>query len=101
MGHYNSNMIIADLDEMAIFLQTAKAIEAELEYQIYEIRKDFASIENWDDEIHDKTGDVLDIINKKCDIVFDEIDRLNQEFEQYVDDLNDYNDPHSGKLGRL
>ena len=101
MSYYNSDMINADLDEMAIFLQTAKQIEGDLEFQIYDIRKKFESIKNWDDDIHDKTSDVLEAINKKCDIVFDEIDRLNNEFEHYVNDLNDYNDPYAGKLGRL
>lgn len=98
---YNSDMIIADTEEMAHFLNTAVVIKRELTNQINDIERKYRAITNWDDNIHEKVGATLDNIDKKCEVVFDEIDRLNRALGEYLDRLNDYNDPRSGRMGRF
>lgn len=97
--NYSSDMIIADLNEMSRFLDTAIEIKRELSYQIADIEKKFHAIENWDDDIHEKTEVVLETIDSKCEVVFDEIERLNKALRNYIDMLEDYNNPFSGKMG--
>lgn len=98
---YNSDMIIADTGEMSYFLDTAIVIKRELTNQINDIERKYRAITNWDDNIHEKVGVTLESIDKKCEVVFDEIDRLNRALRNYLDMLEDYNNPRSGRMGRF
>ena len=98
---YNSDMVIADIDEVARFLESAVQIKDDLSYQIMDIEKKFRAINNWDDDIHEKTDTVLETIDKKCEIVFDEIERLNKALGNYIEMLEEYNNPFSGRIGLL
>lgn len=98
---YGNDMIIADLDAMESFLVVANAIKSELQAQISEIDRRYQRITDWEDEVQRKTGDLLEKIEQRADLLSDEIERLNRNFGLLIDDLKVYNNPHTGKFGRL
>ena len=101
MSSYNSDMIIADIDAMEAFLLVANNIKDELFSQIHQIERQYRRLTGWEDNIQQRTGEILDKIEKQSEILADEIENLNRNFEDLVDDLKDYNNPNLGKFGRL
>ena len=98
---YNSDMIIANTDEVAAYLEDAIEINRNMYDCVENINKRFQAIAGWDDNIQEKTADVLTSVEKKVDVLFEYIQKLNRDLDDYLAELNDYNNPNSGALGRL
>ena len=98
---YDNDLIIADTDAMEEFLNVASSIKNELNTQIRDIDRKYKRIANWEDDIQYKTGELIDKIEDRANLLSDNIDNLNKNFGLLIDDLRGYNNANTGKFGRL
>ena len=98
---YNSDMIIANTEEVAEFLGQAIEINRTLYDCVENINKHFTSLAGWEDAIHDKTDEVLKSVEKKVDVLLEYIEKINRDLDEYLAELDAYNNPNLGALGRM
>lgn len=97
----NNDLLIANLDEMELFLLDAIKKRDELNSNMNKIIFHLSLINNWDDQVLDKTKEVIYKIQTQINLITDQINDLNKKLDEYIDNLNDYNNINKGLFGRL
>ena len=85
-----SDLITANIEELNDFIDKAHHIKDKMEDSTGTIMNEYRNILDWEDQIRERVGQILDEIQRKEIEIFDYLDEVYRNVKEFSDELDDY-----------
>ena len=85
-----SDLITADIEEIKDFLSKAQHIQTRMEDETHHIMTEFKNIYDWEDQIKDNVGRILEEINREEVQIFEYLEQVYRNVDEFSDELDEY-----------
>ena len=85
-----SDRITADIGELNNFVDKARHIKDRMDESTHHIMDEFKNIYDWEDQIRERVGFILDDIQKNEFKIFEYLEEVYQNIREFSDELDDY-----------